>query len=280
MKLKKLVEIGEKAFIDTGKKEDINDLYLLLTHITGISKLDIIAGKEKEITKEDFDIFNELLKIRVDGKPVQYITGSASFYGYDFYVDERVLIPRFDTEILVEEVIRTLELENKVFMDMCCGTGCVGIALLKESGVTEGIFVDKSDGAIEITRRNADKLEVSEKIQIIKSDLFENVSSMKVDFIVSNPPYIKTDDIMSLDEEVRSEPIVALDGGRDGLSFYDEISKNAKDFLIKGGSLFFEIGFDQADEVTNLMKKYGYSDVQVIKDLNGNDRVVRGIYNV
>ena len=227
---------------------------------------DIIMGREK--TR-----YMSLVRRRAEHEPLQYLTGKAYFMGYEFYVDENVLIPRFDTEILVDEVGKLVRPDDSI-LDMCSGSGCIAIALELEHTGLHITGVDISIKAIDVARRNAADLKAN--ISFIESDLFASVSG-KYNIIVSNPPYIRTAVIDELMMEVREhEPRLALDGTADGLHFYRRIISQAKDFLVSDGYLAFEIGYDQAGEVSILMSEAGYHDIRVIKDLAGLDRVVIG----
>ena len=196
--------------------------------------------------------------------------------GYLFYVDEHVLIPRQDTETLVEEALKVLKPGMEV-LDLCTGSGCILISLMKMCEGLYGTGSDISEEALEVARKNACRLEVN--ATFIRSSLFEHISG-RYDLIVSNPPYIRTSVIQELQEEVRlHDPFIALDGKEDGLYFYREIIKAGGGYLKPGGYLMFEIGYDQGTEVASLMEKHGYRNIMVKKDLAGLDRVVSGMYN-
>lgn len=200
--------------------------------------------------------------------------GYKEFMKLKFEVNKSVLIPREDTEVLVQEILDVFKnKKNLKILDMCTGSGCIAISLAKYLDSTCSIdAVDLSTDALEVAKRNATLNKVT--VNFINSNLFENVIS-KYDVIVSNPPYIKKDDIKNLQAEVKREPMMALDGGEDGLLFYREIALKAKGFLVDGGSLVFEIGFDEANEVSEILKENGYEDITVIKDFGGNDRVIK-----
>lgn len=196
--------------------------------------------------------------------------------GYPFYVDEHVLIPRQDTETLAEEALKVLKPGMQV-LDLCTGSGCILISLMKMCEGLYGTGSDISEEALEVARKNACRLEVN--ATFIRSSLFEHISG-RYNLIVSNPPYICTSVIQELQEEVRlHDPFIALDGKEDGLYFYREIIKAGGGYLKPGGYLMFEIGYDQGTEVASLMEKHGYRNIMVKKDLAGLDRVVSGMYN-
>ena len=223
---------------------------------------------KKTCTLREYTKFIKLINKRVSGIPYAYIVGHKEFMKLDFEVNKNVLIPREDTETLVQEVIK---LDKKKILDMCTGSGCIAISLAKYISNSIVDAVDISEKALSMARLNAKKNGVS--INFIKSNLFAEVED-KYDIIVSNPPYIKTEDLKNLQKEVKSEPIKALDGGDTGLYFYKKIIEEAKKYLNKTGILAFEIGYDQAEDVSNLLKENGYDRIEVIKDLSGNDRVI------
>lgn len=231
---------------------------------------DIIkSGEQKQ--------YMSLIHRRAKGEPLQYITNKAYFMGHEFYVNENVLIPRFDTEILVEEVGKLIR-PNDSILDMCTGSGCIAIALKLEFPKTTVAGADVSAKALTVARKNASDLEAD--VNFIESDLFEQVNNQttgKYNIIVSNPPYIRSAVIDELMVEVKEyEPRLALDGTEDGLYFYRRIVAQAKDFLTADGYLAFEIGYDQGDELVAIMTDNGYQSIKVIPDLAGHDRVVIG----
>lgn len=216
---------------------------------------------------------NDIQKV-IQGVPVQYITNHQEFYGLDFLVDENVLIPQPDTEILVEEVIslsKKFAIKPKI-MDMCTGSGAIAIAIARNIE-SELVATDISKKALEIAKKNALKNNV--QLELIMSDMFENINE-KFDIIVSNPPYIETSVIETLSKEVRNEPPIALDGGEDGLKFYRILAQNASNYLNSNGFLAVEIGYNQGEIVSKLFEKYGFKKVYVKKDFAGNDRIVVG----
>ena len=211
----------------------------------------------------------------INGKPIQYITNEQEFMKLKFYVDENVLIPQPDTEIIVEKVIDEFKDKELKILDLCTGSGTIAISLAKYIERCNILATDISSKAIQIAKLNAEKNQVHKKIEFVLSDMFEEIRKDKFDIIVSNPPYIKTEVIKTLDKQVQNEPKLALDGGINGLKFYEIISKNAYKFLNNNGKLYLEIGFDQKENVINLLQKtYKYNEITCIKDLELNDRLI------
>lgn len=204
--------------------------------------------------------------------PLQYIINKQNFYGLDLYVNESVLIPRYDTENIVDCIVKDFEGSKDIsVLDLCTGSGCIAISL-KKHGFEKVFALDISDKALEVAKHNA--YIHNADITFIKSDLYKELpNDIRFDLIVSNPPYIRTGEIEKLDDEVKDfEPKLALDGGKDGLDFYKKILNLSKDFINKNGSLYFEIGYDQAKDVVDIAKKEGYYNIKIIKDLSGKDR--------
>ena len=216
---------------------------------------------------------NNIEKI-ANGVPLQHITHTQEFMKMDFFVNENVLIPRPDTEILVEEVINLAKkIDNPKILDLCTGSGAIAISIAKNVPSAEVLAIDISEKALEVAKKNSQKLQA--KVKFEKSNLFSNIGKMKFDIIVSNPPYIKKTDIKLLSNEVQKEPEIALDGGYDGLDFYRKISNQAIDYLKFGSYLCFEIGYDQKEDVTEIIKNTKhFNNTYCKKDLFGNDRVI------
>ena len=273
-----------KSSIEEINKLNIEDasmkVKMLLSDILGKEKEYLLIHDNEELSQDVLDNFYAKLNRLKDEEPIQYILNKQEFMGFEFYVDENVLIPQPDTEILVEEVV---DISKKInnnsnelrVLDMCTGSGAIAISLSKLIENASVSASDISDGALNVAKENAIKNSV--KIEFYKSDLFNDISkNVKFDIIVSNPPYIQTEVIKGLSKEVQSEPFIALDGGEDGLVFYREIIKNAKDYIIEDGYLALEIGYDQKESVTNLLRENGYKNIYSKTDLAGNDRVVVG----
>ena len=273
MNRKEAYELGIKTLTEAGVEEAKSDTLLLMDAICHVSRNDILVHGEMELEAELLQTFENALQKRCARIPVQHITGVQNFMGLDFYVNEHVLIPRFDTEILVEEVMKELH-DGFSILDMCTGSGCILLSLLKYSNNCSGVGVDISENALAVAKENQKRLGLD--ASFVQSDLFEQITG-KYDIIVSNPPYIRSDVIPTLMEEVRlHEPVLALDGTEDGLFFYRKIVKESTDYLNGGGWLFFEIGYDQGEAVKKLMEENGFKNVKVVKDYAGLDRVVLG----
>lgn len=257
------------------------DVELLLGKAIGdVDRLYIHLNINKELTKEQEDKFLGLIKDRLEGRPVAYIVGNREFMGLDFYVQEGVLIPRPDTEVLVEEIIELCKGREGVnILDIGTGSGAITVSLAKYIKGSKLTSFDISDIALEIGKKNAISNEVDDNIDFIKSDLFTSIEGkdIKFDIIVSNPPYIRKADIETLHTQVKDyEPYNALEGGEDGLDFYRNITKQSKTYLKQNGVLAYEVGHDQAEDVSKIMKNYGYTKIYTKKDIQGIDRVVIG----
>ncbi|MBQ7307045.1 MAG: peptide chain release factor N(5)-glutamine methyltransferase, partial [Clostridia bacterium] len=240
--------------------------------VLNINKNDVI--KLDTLLDKDIDSITKILTEYKNGKPLNKIFCEQNFYGFDFFINENVLAPRQDTEILVENAINLIKSNNKIVnvLDLCTGSGCIGITVKKLCDNANVLLSDISNDALNVAKINSEKLNVN--VNFCNSDLFNNIPKQKFDFILSNPPYIKNSDINSLDLEVLLyDPHIALFGGDDGLTFYRKILQNANEFLNDDGFILFEIGYDICFQVTNLAKKYGFS-VKPIKDYSGIDRVL------
>lgn len=270
---RQILNKGKEILTEAGIFEADNDAWLLFSSSFDMSRTSYLMKSENEADEDAKHIFFEKIERRAGREPLQYIEGEACFMGLDFFVDENVLIPRFDTEILVDKVLKSIPKGSKV-LDMCTGSGCIAISLsILGDNVVTG--VDISDGALMVAMKNKEKNN-ADRVSFIKSDMFKGVND-KYDFIVSNPPYISTRDILELETEVKDkEPMLALDGHEDGLFFYRILAEQSGKYLNPGGAVFFEIGFDQGASVVTLLEENNFTDIEVIKDLNGLDRVVCG----
>lgn len=281
---RELLKEGSMQLRAAGITEADTDAWLLFSACMGLNRTEYLMRSDAVVPDDKAEEYLGKLKRRAGREPVQYIEETAPFMGFDFYVNENVLIPRMDTEILVSEAIKRARImfsqrQHDVrfrILDMCTGSGCIAQStylLLKNEGCTVEVdAVDISEQALEVAGINASRL--GAQVKLIRGNLFENVDN-KYSMILSNPPYIRTDVIADLEPEVREhEPMLALDGTADGLYFYREITDKAWEYLENNGILMYEIGYDQALEVSDMLRQKGYTDIAVIKDFAGLDRVV------
>ena len=276
MNYRKLYETGKDRLEKAGIQEAALDARLLLEEVCRTDRNTLLVHGDRAVTEEEETQFRIFIERRCTHEPLQQITGWQEFMGLRFSVTEDVLVPRQDTETLVEEVMRYLR-DGMEILDVCTGSGCILLSLLRYSNGCRGVGCDISEKALAVAAQNAKELGIS--AQFIQSDLFESIEG-RFEYIVSNPPYIRKDMIPTLMEEVRDhEPLIALDGGEDGLDFYRKITREATEHLYSGGMLFFEIGYDQGETVKLLMEEEGYEEVTVSQDLAGLDRVVYGTFN-
>lgn len=274
MTYREAIVLGESILRKADIVDAKTDSWLLLAMACKIDHTYYYMHIDEEMTEEQAREFEVLIKKRAERVPLQYITGEQEFMGLMFHVNSNVLIPRQDTETLVEEALKVVRPGMKI-MDMCTGSGCVLISILKNAHDIEGIGYDISKQAINVAKENAKLNEVPAVFE--RSDLFEDVVENDFDVIVSNPPYIPTDVIATLMPEVAEfEPREALDGKGDGLYFYSKILEQCKNYMKPDGYVMFEIGCKQGDSVSTMMRLAGFSEVHVIKDLARNDRVVMG----
>ena len=275
MNLKEILKYGKEELI----KNNIEDASIiakeLAEYIFKITRAQMIANNDMEFSKDQtYNYINSIKKIST-GIPIQYITNNQEFMNLNFYVDENVLIPQPDTEILVEEVINEYKEKKCEILDLCTGSGAIAISLAKYINESNIVASDISMKALQIAKLNAEKNLVRKKIEFIESDMFDKIYKEDFDIIVSNPPYIKTKVIEELDKQVKNEPYIALDGGADGLKFYKIIIENAYKYIKNEGKVFLEIGYDQKNELINLFKENNhYEDIYSKKDLGGNDRII------
>ena len=276
MTYRELFEYGKKQLEDAGIEEAALDARLLLEYICHTDRNALLVHGDSVRSNLEEQFYRMVIEKRAQRIPLQHITGQQEFMGLTFKVNEHVLIPRQDTEILVEEAMRYLS-DGMRILDICTGSGCILLSLLKYSNECEGLGVDISDDALAVARENAQNLGLETEFR--HSDLLEKVEG-KFDMIVSNPPYIETTVIDTLMPEVREhEPMLALDGREDGLYFYRRIVEQCTSYMTRGARLFFEIGYDQGEAVKDMMIHKGFCEVEIIKDYAGLDRVVTGWWN-
>lgn len=301
MTLQEACRMGTQMLEKSGIEEASLDAWYLLEHVTGISRARYLADAGNVMQPEQENRYFALIARRAQRIPLQHLTGVQEFMGLDFKVNEHVLIPRQDTEVLVETALEVLKKHKwegsgcKIrLLDMCTGSGCILLSIMKYVGEDgfdlgsnkkcqpsctfdiQGTGVDISEEALKVAKENAEHLGI--KAEFVQSDLFSGAMG-QYSMIVSNPPYIRTSVIEGLQKEVKEhDPFIALDGKEDGLYFYREIIRESGKYLVPGGYLLFEIGYDQAEAVSGMMEQAGFCDIVVKKDLAGLDRVVSGVY--
>lgn len=274
MKVRELLKNGTVKLTEYKIEDAILKVRMLLLYELQIQNEYLAVHLDEEASSEMAQNFEKHLEELIAGKPIQYITNSQEFFGLDFYIDENVLIPQPDTEILVEEIIEICKYREDVpkILDICTGSGAIAVTLAKQIKA-EIIASDISSKALEIAEKNAKSHGVN--IELTQSDMFEKINQ-RFDIIVSNPPYIETKTIEKLPPEVKKEPQIALDGGEDGLKFYRILAEKARDYLEENGILAVEIGYNQRENVTKIFKNAGFCDVYAKKDFAGKDRIVVG----
>lgn len=281
--IKYLVDYGMKFLKDSHIENPILESQLLLAKNLNVDKLYIMTNPDEKVHEDIIDRFiNDVIK-KCSGMPTQHITGTQEFMSLNFKVNNSVLIPRPDTETLVEMVIRSI-LPDKMYniLDIGTGSGCIAISIAKYVENVLVHAVDIKEGTLNLAKENAEGNGVREKISFYRGDIFEPFSNSDVQFdiIVSNPPYIPTESIEHLDTNVKDfEPKIALDGGIDGLDFYRKIIESARKFLKPNGKIFLEIGFDQGKSVAEMLQNEKFTDIVITKDLSGLDRVVQANLN-
>ncbi|MDH4101353.1 MAG: peptide chain release factor N(5)-glutamine methyltransferase [Nitrospirota bacterium] len=261
------------------------DVELLLADTLGLNRVGLYTNFEKKVTEQERTVFRELFKRRLNAEPVAYIRGKREFWGLEMEVSPAVLIPRPETEVLVEEAIKTVGGKSDsalTILDLCTGSGCVAVALAKDLSEAKVWATDISAEALDVARRNAARHGVDSRVSFCAGDLWDAVSDQElegaVDMIVANPPYIPNTDIDGLERNVKDfEPLSALDGGNEGLDIIRRIIAEAPRFLKPSGALLMEIGYNQGVAVSALMEEKGFTEVRVLKDYCGLDRVVIGL---
>ena len=273
--LKQLIKESVLKLQEAGIADAKTDTFLLLEAAAGITKAGYLLDPDKQLSASEYELFDGFLKRRMQHEPCQYIIGQTEFYGLSFLVNEHVLIPRQDTELLVEEALKTTAEDSRV-LDLCTGSGAVAVAIKHSRPDAAVTALDISKEALETAKKNAEKNGCG--IEFLVSDLFEDLGAeRKFDVIVSNPPYISETEYETLMPEVKDhEPSLALLAGEEGLDIYRRLIAEAPRYLAKGGALLVEIGCSQAEAVSRLFKENGFKEIKVIKDLAGLDRVVSG----
>ena len=280
MTLGTLLKEGREILQNAGIAEWDLDAWYLLEYVTGVSRSQYFLDPEREVPQEQKAAYRQMIEKRSTHIPLQHLTGEQEFMGLTFKVNEHVLIPRQDTETLVELVLEERKQRDLDVLDVCTGSGCIAISLAVKGGFESVTATDLSEEALKVAERNARTHQVP--IRFFQGDLFSALPQSEVktfDIITSNPPYIPTAVIATLEPEVREhEPMMALDGTEDGLKFYRQIAKEAGSWLKPGGSIYLEIGYDQGEAVSGLLEDAGFTNVRVVKDLPGKDRVVCGCW--
>ena len=271
---RELIRLMAAELADAGVPDSEVDASLLLAHITGQNPMNLRLDSWSQVSLADEEQLRALCEKRKTRTPLQYLTGVQSFLGRDFYVDERVLIPRPETEQLAERAIASLRMRpSPAALDMCCGSGCLAVSKALGAPTSDVHAADLSEGTLAVTKLNAERLHA--KVTLHQGDLFGSIpEGMRFDVIVSNPPYIPAADCLELQEEVRREPLMALDGGADGYDFYRRIAAEAPRFLKDGGVLLLEVGFDQAQGVMALCREADFREVMAHEDYQHIDRMV------
>ncbi len=274
---KEVLSLAEEELKNAGIAGYRSDARLIAGHFTGWDFSQLIGNLSSALSTDTVRRINEAVERRKTRIPLQYILGVQSFMGLDFFCGEGVLIPRFDTETLVEAVLEKDKTEKfSTAIELCTGTGCISASLAHYGSFSRIYASDISEDALVLAEKNIGNLGLGQRITLLRGSLWEPFNGIKADAVIANPPYITTDEIEKLDMEVLHEPRLALDGGPDGLLFYRQIIKGAKEHLNDGGFIFFETGFDQKEAVSKLLKEAGFTDIETKNDLGGNHRVVLG----
>ena len=275
MKIESAIKQANNILKKNYIKSSLLDSELLISKAINKNREYIILNLDKEIEEEDYLKFKSLVVERSKGKPMAYLTGKKYFWKYEFNVEENVLIPRPDTEIIIQQVLKIYKNKHKInFLDVGVGSGAILLSILKEKKGFLGTGIDISNNCLNVCKNNAYKLGVYERIKLFKSNI-DNFSNGKYDLIISNPPYIKKLDLKKLDKDVKDfEPRIALNGGLDGLSEIRKVIKKSTELIKKNGKLIIEIAFNQKKEVKKILKDNGFYIIAVIKDLAKNDRCI------
>lgn len=267
-----------QRFTEAGIAAARLEAQILLAHVLGCSRVQLYTGFDRPLGEAELASYRGLIKRRLSGEPVSYLVGETEFWGLPFHVESSVLVPRPDTETVIE-VVRAVRPDRAApcrILDLCTGSGVIAISLAREYPSAQVVATELSAPAAALARRNAARNAVADRVDVREGDLFAPVRGERFDVIAANPPYVASPVIATLSAEVRCEPPLALDGGRDGLAFYDRICAQARDHLTPGGAIVLEHGFDQADAVRARLAAAGFTDLALVHDLGRNPRVTRG----
>ena len=275
MRLDIAIDKGYKDLKKNDTKSAMLDSELLLSKVINKSREFIILNSKHNINEKDYNYFKELINERSKGKPIAYLIGKKFFWKYEFEINDKVLIPRPDTEILINHVLNIYKNKNRInFLDIGFGSGCILLSILKERKDFRATGIDISKHALKVCNINVNKLGLKKRVKLFKSDI-DKFSKGKYDLIISNPPYIKKHDLRYLDKDViKFEPKIALNGGLDGTSEIRKVVKKSSELIKNGGKLILEIAFNQKNEVKQILRNYGFYINSVIKDLAKNDRCI------
>ncbi len=281
MTVKDALTMGRKVLVDANIANSFLDSELLLAHVLEKDRTKLLTDIEQNLTWRQVDHYRDLLTQRCQNIPIAYITGRKEFYGLNFYVRQGALIPRPETEFVVDEILNTIHhIKNPVIADLCSGIGPISIAVAVNNSDVRVYATEISDVAYNLAKSNIELHQVDDRIFLFQGDLWDPLQMnniRKLHVVAANPPYIPTSDLALLPKDVKHEPQIALNGGQDGLKFYKRIASKVREFLKPNGKIVFEIGWNQAKDVGLILKKAGFKDIKVTKDYTGLDRVVSGL---
>jgi release factor glutamine methyltransferase len=267
-----------QRFTEAGITSARLEAQILLAHVLGCTRMQLYTGFDKPLADAELASYRGLIKRRLGGEPVSYLVGETEFWGLPFQIEPSVLVPRPDTETVIEvaRVARPDRAAACRILDLCTGSGVIAVSLAREYPAAQVVATELSAAAAALARRNAARNAVADRVDVREGDLFAPVRGERFDLIAANPPYIASSVIPTLSREVRREPVIALDGGPDGLRFYDRICAGAREHLVPGGAIVLEHGFDQADAVRARLVAAGFTGVTLVHDLGKNPRVTHG----
>lgn len=281
MTVREALMFGRKRLLEVGIVNPTLDTELILGHVLKTDRLKLLVNDEINLTDHQLLCYENLLAQRCRFIPIAYILGRKEFYGLNFYIKPQVLIPRPETEFVVEETLKAIApIKNPIMAELCCGSGAISVAVAVNNSKVKVYASDVSNVACEVSRKNIKNHQVEDRVLLFLGDLWSPFKERNIgnfDVVVSNPPYIPTGQLRLLPDDVKSEPQIALNGGNDGLEFYRRIIFKTPKFLRPGGTIIFEIGWNQADDVKDLLRKMRFRNIKVIKDYAGFDRVVSAV---